>query len=305
MQSKIDLKPNKFFFLILPILLIRLLIKILCQGGWRYRLKPTDWKEKTKYLFAIGNGPSIKPQLEKYAAEISKYDCICVNHFADSDFFGQVKPRFYLVIDPYFFAEDSHEDYRAKVDKTYRCLNEKVSWNMTLFVPSRKAKEFLKSKISNSKISTCIYNSTGISHRFEPFVFPFFKWNLASLVGHNVLVSAIYIGLVIGYKNVIVLGGDYSWLESMSVDQDNNLLCSTKAHFYGSETEPWYSSYRKDQISRVDSVLYLLSLSFRGHVLLNSFAIYMGSEVKNASAYSWVDAYKRISLQEILAISKI
>jgi len=295
-KTKTDTKLPKLFYIFLPIIIF----KVLLSSDWSNRIKPKDYLSKSNTLFVLGNGPSIREQLEKYSVSLGNYDCICVNHFADSNYFTLIKPRFYVFIDPYFFDFNAHENYVIKREETFKSLNHNVLWHMTLFVPDQKSKKFIKSHIFNSEITIQTFNSNGISHRFEPYLFYLFKLNLASIVGHNVLVTAIYLGLVIGYKDVIILGGDHSWLESLYVDSSDNVTYINKKHFYGEEKEPWYSSSRKEYVDRLDSILYLISLTFRSHIILNDFANYLGAKIRNASLNSWIDAYERVKIESIL-----
>tara|TARA_B100000575_G_C23070278_1_gene616423 strand:+ start:209 stop:481 length:273 start_codon:yes stop_codon:yes gene_type:complete len=57
------------------------------------------------------NGPSLIDDLK--LIDINKYNqIICVNHFADSNLYTEIKPNTYLFQDTYFWSDNVRENFK-------------------------------------------------------------------------------------------------------------------------------------------------------------------------------------------------
>ena len=100
----------------------------------------------------------------------------------------------------------------------------------------------------------------------------------------NVLIAAVYLALNLWYSIIYLTWCDYSRLEGICLDKNNN-ICSIDQHFYWKERIKWEFKFHK--------VLQSLSLAFKWHILLSDYAKYLWREIYNASEKSYIDAYKK------------
>ena len=56
-------------------------------------------------LVVIGNGPSLNDSIKEQKNDIIGNDCIVVNQFCKSDYYTEIKPKYYLIADPAYFGD--------------------------------------------------------------------------------------------------------------------------------------------------------------------------------------------------------
>ena len=55
-----------------------------------------------KQLFILGNGPSLRQNIENDLSFLQSHDSLAVNFAANAPEFGLIRPKFYLLADPHF-----------------------------------------------------------------------------------------------------------------------------------------------------------------------------------------------------------
>ena len=80
-------------------------------------------------IVVLGNGPSLNKTVEDSAGFLKPRKKLAVNFAANTPLFLQLKPEFYVLADPHFFAEGNEA-----VDNLWRVFLEEVDWDMVLFV---------------------------------------------------------------------------------------------------------------------------------------------------------------------------
>ena len=108
----------------------------------------------------------------------------------------------------------------------------------------------------------------------------------------NVLIAAICIVLNLWYKNIYIVGWDYSRFENFYVDANNTLFLTDK-HFYDNKQNkiPMMINWKP---VKIHEYLYFLYKSFKWHIMLESYSNYIWSHIINASKKSYIDAYTRL-----------
>lgn len=76
--------------------------RVLMQGSWE-KLE-CNLGNKNKSLWVLGNGPSLAAQLQEYLDAFLQHDIMCMNHFASTEYFEKLKPRYYVMVDPFFWG---------------------------------------------------------------------------------------------------------------------------------------------------------------------------------------------------------
>ncbi len=276
-------------------LLFQSIVSLLSELFFSSRASARDIKQlqkcsKDEACIILGNGPSLKDILSDYHDCLKKFETVAVNLFCSLDEFWIIKPKYYVLTDPAFFDERTKDkrilEIQAKVQEGLSL----VSWEMILFLPAINRRSSLVKRIKNDFIRICFYNLTPIDG-FLPLQYWLFKRNLGMPIAMNVLCASIFLMNNIGYKKIYLLGADHSWLESFYINENNELILGDK-HFYGNQ-----AVHTNEKLS---AWLHNLSVGFRSHERLAKYAYYLGHEVINLTKDSYIDAYPRKELLEII-----
>lgn len=254
---------------------------------------PLNKNKHGENLILLANGPSLKeiiPQLTNPVL-FGDADFVVVNYFAEETIFWKLKPQHYCLADPMFFMPSHrHKDVIA----LYKLLN-KVNWNLNLYIPQNRLKQFkLFSSLENSYINIIGINTQEYKG-FSQFRNWFYKKGLAIPGLQTVAHLAIYIGINWGYSTIKLYGVDHSFLESLHVN-NNNELCNKDKHFYDNGEAKLKPIIKNDSFNEVWKIAdYLVSIAnmFKGHDILAEYAEYSGTEIINCTKGSYIDSYKR------------
>lgn len=249
---------------------------------------PVNMIESRK-LIVLANGPSLKEELPSFKEGL---DYCVVNDLANSPFFEKLKPKYYVLSDPLFFIDTI---YKERGNLVYQYLNEKVHWKMNLYVPFMYFKiTDWASKIKNTHITVIPFHSVHYAG-FENIRFKIYKRGLGNGEFGTVALNAIYIGLLLQYKNITLYGMDHNFFDNLCLD-DENRLCSRQIHFYsvGEEVvlKPLINHYHGlKEYYTVHEYLLEKSAIFLGHTIMRKFSDIMGAEIINCTKNSLIDAY--------------
>ena len=253
---------------------------------------PYKHKDTSKRLAILANGPSLKELLDdiKNGLDISQWDFSCMNYFGEHELFTQIKPKYYCFADPMFFMKDNRYE---KVQHLFKILNEKVDWDMTLFIPSCFSKNMFLSftGLSNphckvESVRYIRYQGTFLKHWL-------YKFNFAMPNIPTVAVLNVYSGINLGYTNIDLYGADMTFLDSLCVDEHNR-LCNKIKHFYDNEPQLKPITMGNNQIMSVGFYLKDVSGMFYGHYDVSDYSKYIGTHILNRSKDSLLDCYDRI-----------
>lgn len=255
-----------------------------------------DIRVNEKECVVLGNGPSLKKTLDNYFEFINKKRIICVANFIHSDYFVKLQPEYYVMVDDSLWSKKASRRIKEQYKKIYSEMKNNVKWKMTLFMPMWAARWnfFQDLPNDNENIKIKYINTTPI-FCYDKIRYLFYKANLAMPQAENVLIAAIFIALNIGFKKVFVFGADHSWHETLYVG-DNNVLYYKDSHFYDNDKValiPILETPREKKVIKIDQQFASLARAFSSHLVLNSYAKYIGARVLNASGISYIDAYKR------------
>ncbi|MCH5215324.1 MAG: hypothetical protein J1F10_00170 [Muribaculaceae bacterium] len=234
-------------------------------------------------LVVLGNGPSVNKLLAEYNEFLGHRKCLAVNFSLNSDIIFRLQPELYVLADPYFFS--GRDDTR--VCDLWRNLN-RVSWNMTLFIPYGSE---LCGLLENKNISIQRYNLTPIEG-FKCFTHRAFKMGLGMPRPRNVLIASIMLGVESGFKQIYLAGAEHSWLKDMIVDDDNRLGVAFP-HFYDNGEKDVEVRYlNKTLVEELDS----LRIAFNSYHEIRAYTDTLrGVQILNITPGSYIDAFERYS----------
>lgn len=251
-------------------------------------------------LIILGNGPSLNGFLEKSENLILKKELLCVNHFAESDAYEKLKPKYYVLAAPEMWMDDVEEFHYRKGERLFSAITEKTQWPVVLFIPHNARKYYRwKMKIeSNSNIRIVYFSATPI----EGFRF-FENWAFRKWLGmprpHNVLIPSLILSINIGFQKIFIAGADHSWMKEIFVS-DDNVVYLTQKHFYDSKEKEAAPMDKLGKGSRkMHEILIKFVHAFKGYFKINEYANRQSVEIFNITENSMIDAFKRKKPEEI------
>ncbi len=244
----------------------------------------------------LGNGPSLNTSLERDLDFIKSTEIYCVNHFALSAIFTQIKPQNYVLLDPAFFLYSLSNNSREDVANCIESLRNNTSWKMNIFIPKQYKSSFLAESVSqNPQIKLQYFNYT-IVKGFKWLRFLLYNTHLGMVQCQNILACTIFMTLKRKHQEVYLFGADHSWHEGIRVSEDNALEMKQE-HFYD---KPGQAQHQRvfDVVNKKTANLHeqFLSLhkAFYSYTVLAEYAQSLGIKVKNKSVKSYIDAFERV-----------
>ncbi len=265
---------------------VKSIAKIVLLSRWR-RHKGSP---KGDTVIVMGNGPSLNRTIAEHGDVIRKTPSMSVNFAALADVFFELQPCYYVMADPHFFTECSDPQNNLSM---LRKAFTRISWPMTLFVPYRHLKQ-ARTLYGSESVHICGFNAVGLEG-FESFTHAAFSAGLGMPRPRNVLIPAIMIAAAEGYKRIIVTGADHSWMQTLSVTDDNEVV-SVQPHFY-SESENEEKRIRHEYRNlKLHDVVGSFAVAFKSYHDIERYARKKGIEILNATPGSFIDAFRRTSL---------
>lgn len=243
----------------------------------------------------MGNGPSLNMDVCDHIAALAKLDCVCVNQFADSDLYKEIRPRYYVFADPAYWAPSALDELIQMRTRVFESIRRKTSWPITIYVPYEGKAAFERTFIDAPQVRVACFNNvalTGDGHVLNIL----YSLGLGLPPVQNVLVAALFLSLRIGYRDVVLLGADHSWHQSLVLDNANR-VCARDRHFYDPEAE--LKPFGQGEFT-MDSLFFALGRMFAGYWAIREYAAQLGARIYNASSTTFIDAFERRPLGPLL-----
>lgn len=243
-----------------------------------------------KTVKILANGPSLKDDL----SNLIETDSTCVlNFFCMDNFFWQIKPQHYVLVDPGFFME---ENISSNVERLYETIN-RIDWHITFYVPLRYYSVF-RSKVKNNKyifIKTFYRFPLLDIHKCTSLDVYMFKKGIHAPSAQNVLIPSIFMMLNEGYEKTFLYGTDHSWISQMEVN-DKNQVCLVDKHFYDVKEptlRPWYNG--SGNIFKMHELMKIFYTIFLAYHNLEAYTKFLrNAKIYNMTKSSFIDAFKKI-----------
>jgi hypothetical protein len=272
------------------------IIKIIVSGNPPYQLPPAQKRNAS----ILGNGPSLNVSFENNLDFMKETELFCVNHFALSEIYSELKPQNYVLLDPGFFLKTDIAQYRPDVQEMLECVLSKTTWKMYLYVPrSAKGTALLQEIENKNKNIEIIYFNYTIAKGLASFKHWAFRNHLGFIQSQTVLVAAMFLAVNRKFEQVFLFGADSSWHEAISISEEN-VMSMKQFHFYEKKEDvkalEVIDITKKKQQTSMSAQFASLSKVFNGYEVLQEYAKSIGVEILNASTKSYIDAFKRIKI---------
>ena len=262
----------------------------------KYKSDVLRLKTENKKCYILGNGPSLNKDLLNNRDNLEQSELIVVNFFAQSELFTQLKPKYNVLADPIFFDDDPDENIRDKVVGFFNYLRGNVSWDFFLFIPY-EGYNYLKSHLqSNSNIHIIRYNRVSSRKSFLWLDRIIHNNQLAIFSGMNVVNVATYLAIMIGFKEINLIGVDHSWFKNYNIGNDNSIYINDR-HFYENTKEniiPVVAvNLKTKQVYKLHELLMCESLALETYHMIEKYAQYKKTKIYNRCSFSHIDAFER------------
>jgi hypothetical protein len=242
------------------------------------KFKKININQKSDTCYILGNGPSLKAELEKNLELFCNNDVIVVNTMCKSPFYKIIKPKFYILLDPICF-ESNWSEYDVVVKGL---LN--TDWEMFLFLPHNLCPKKYHSMFSkNPHLKIVFFNATRVVG-ISKISFYLYKHGLGMPYLRNVMTQAIMCAVNKDYKKILLYGADHSWTRDLDADETNRIYIKDK-HFYEDEVKRYL------QVGMYREYLYQHYLTFLSHHIMNNYAKYRNTKIINKTKHSFIEDY--------------
>lgn len=244
-------------------------------------------EKATNRCIILGNGYSLKKNLENDLELFKNEDIFSVNLFCHYPIFKIIKPGRHIIADSGFWNHTVDMRIADIQEKFYQSMNS-IDWQMNLYIPFEGYK-FIKQfkKIDNPNINIIPFNMTPVSG-FNNISFLFYKLSLGMPKPTNVLNAAIFLSLNLGYKNINIYGADHSWMKDLFINENNEVCCSQN-HFYDNKSE--IITMEEDTLA--DGLRSIVE-AFDSYRLLKAYSIYKSAQIINCTEGSYLDVFDRL-----------
>jgi hypothetical protein len=255
-------------------------------------------QKKSERCFVLGNGPSLGQDMRSLEDLRGKGEIFCVNGFAESELYQQLKPNYYVFADAAYWSSDISPDIKSMRERLFHCIRHKTIWRLTIYVPF-EGKVFLENAIASKNIDIVGYNNVPLNGK-SPAIYKLYDWGLGLPPVNNVLVATLYFAVRHGYKEIILLGADHSWHETIFLNGQNE-VCMRDTHFYNPNAPqvPWRTGREDGRTFTMPLLFDALGKMFAGHWSVQGYAKSKSISIVNASSKTYVDAYPRMDLKMV------
>ena len=260
----------------------KMLLQSCCTGKWQA-------KADGDAIVVMGNGPSLAQTIANHGDRLASMPTMAVNFAAIAPEFVRLRPRYYIMVDPLFFAPSDQPNMLR-----LRQALAAVEWDMALIVPQGKVAALDPAIKSNPHIRVAGINAVGLEG-WQWLTHWAYTHRLGMPRPRNVLIPAIMAAAWLGYRTIYVAGADHSWMRTIAVDDDNNVI-SVQPHFYkddASEQKRVDTTYRG---YRLHDIVHSFYVAFRSYHMLQAWARRRHIDIYNVTPGSYIDAFERRSL---------
>lgn len=261
----------------------------------KYNIKLRSVKDYGK-CYILGNGPSLKNDLDNNLEFFLDKKIFVVNNFATSNYYNIIKPKYYVFADPAYWSAIENSTVVKNCRRTLEIIRDNTIWEMIVFVPPNALNNSILKDIlkENKYIKIVDFNTTTISMKgFNNVNYFLFEKNLAAPPIQNVLISSIFISINMGFSEINILGSDHSWTKELFVN-DKNQVCTVDHHFYDNNKVNYNIFTRIDgSVYKMHEILRDYALMFEGYHKLREYGDYLKVRINNATENSFIDAFER------------
>ena len=240
-------------------------------------------RPEKKILRILGNGGSLKSIVDTLSTDC---DYMVMNSHVLHSSYQDLRPRYYVLADPTFFHPNACFDGTDVVKKIF----EETNWPMTLFIPWWQTQDV---KIESTQYVTVQRVNQSHFKGTEQYREYLYEHNLAMPEVNNVLASAIYLAIYLGYPEVELYGVEHSWTKDIYVNKNNHTCMRDKHFFDNEEVEANVIMNEYNRPLKFYEVLRMYAVYFPAYFELRELADKHKCQIWNCTPNSFIDAFDR------------
>lgn len=271
------------------------IIKIIVLSDIFIKKKYTQFQ--TKETVILGNGPSLTDFISESKKFIENKELICVNHFAETDYYTFLKPHIYIINATELWTSNVEQSHKDRSDKLFTVIAKKTTWELHLYVhaKAKKYKQWSKNIENNSNIKIIYYNPTPIEG-FTSFRYFCYNQKLGMPRPHNVLIPSILFAIYSGFNTIYLAGAEHSWFKDLWVNEKNEVLLTQK-HFYDEKTAQALPVHKEGKGQRkLHEILIKWVHAFQSYWELEEYSKSVNVKIYNVTKNSYVDAFEKMKV---------
>lgn len=268
------------------------LLKVLVMSKWKLGVSNLSKKD----FILLANGPSLQADIDKFEGIFKDSNLVMVNSSCLSESFSNLKPSYYILLDPYFFHE---ENLLPSVERTHEVFLSAITWEMTLYVPynSRNSSFIQNIKIKAPNIDVIFFNNVVTKGGFDKINHFLYNKGLAIPQSQNVIVFCTFFLANKNANKVYLFGAENNWHVTVEVDKDNFLILRDE-HFYHENEEDkvvkLYQDVEETQPTKMSDLMMSSYKVFIGYENVARFAQTKKCKIYNCSKNSLIDSFERM-----------
>ena len=283
---------NKIYLLIDTCLLLSAFIFFVFKHK---KVNGEGWsQDKFDKTIVLGNGPSLKIDMDRVLRESLTSEVYVLNYFAVTKYFNKIKPEYYVLTDRMFWDQNANTDIKKDNEQLFLSL-ERVEWKMNIICPEAGFNHINKRLIKNKNIKVLKVNSVNIEFKTEKI--NLFALNKNIITPHfiNGLVMVLWHAIYRNRLDIEIYGADFSLFKEYYIDQVTNDLYNSASHFYeNSDAENNASrKYPNEAKKMLHTRMYQQWSSFYQMYLLSKMAKMRNIKITNFSSNSYLDCFDR------------
>lgn len=244
--------------------------------------------QQNKEIIIMGNGPSLRGNLDNDMGKLRESDLLSVNFAPNTPEFRLLKPCIHVLADGVFFNPGNN----ANVKELWKNLGN-VDWEIILYIPANLRKNPLLKGLPEN-ITVKYFNLTP-AEGSNWLVRRLVDKGLAMPRPRNVLIPSIISAIREGYASIKLIGADHSWSKTLWVDDENRVM-SVQPHFYKDNEKELKRVEQVGQAMHLHQMYESLSIAFRSYFDIKDYADSRGIKIYNSTPGSFIDAFPRAPL---------
>ncbi len=245
-------------------------------------------------LIIMANGPSLRKVLDSSLDRLASETTLAVNFAANAPEFPRLRPDYYVLADPHFFTGGAKDPNVGRLWTNLRAAD----WPMTLFLPIQHRAQiegfFNREGCVPANVSLKWFNLTP-AEGARPIRHRLYRKGLATPRPRNVLIAALMVALREGFRDIVIVGADHTWLQSLWVD-DHNRVVSVQPHFYKDNEKELDRVAKEYEGYHLHDILGSMTVAFRSYHHIADYADSIGARITNATPGSYIDAFPRVEI---------
>lgn len=251
-------------------------------------------EEKFDKTLLLGNGPSLKDDINAVLRKSQVSEVYVLNYFAVTQHFREIRPEYYVLTDRMFWDHNANSNIKEDNERLFLSLD-KVDWKMNLVCHETGFNKISERLKNNKNIKVLKVNSINVEFRNEKINLFALNRNIVTPHFINALVMVLWHAIYRRRRKIEIYGADFSMFKEYYIDQKTNELFSSVSHFT-KNTEAQNDAVNKypgEQKKMLHTRLYQQWSGFYQMYLLSRLARINKIKIINKSSNSFLDCFDR------------